>query len=56
MEVNPRPQIVEKLKEQAQAEGLTLNAYLVPFLNDIASGRLTRVPHYPPPSQEKKAA
>jgi hypothetical protein len=56
MEVNPKPQVVEKLKKQAEAEGLTLNAYLMPFLNDIAAGRLVRVPHYPAPEREKKAA
>lgn len=56
MEVNPRPTVVKKLKEQADAEGLTLNAYLTPFLNDIAAGRLVRVPHYPPPAQQQKAA
>jgi hypothetical protein len=32
-----------------------LNAYLTPFLNDIAAGRLVRVPHYPP-AQPQKAA
>jgi hypothetical protein len=53
MEVNPRPTVVKKLKEQADAEGLTLNAYLTPFLNDIAAGRLVRVPHYPPPAQQQ---
>ena len=56
MEVNPRPQVVKKLKEQAQAEGLTLTAYLVPFLNDIAAGRLVRVPQYPPVPPQQKAA
>jgi hypothetical protein len=53
MEVNPRPQVVQELKKQAEAQGLTLNAYLMPFLNDIAAGRLVRVPHYP--AQQKAA-
>ncbi len=56
MQVNPRPQVVEKLKKQAEAEGLTLNAYITPFLNDIAAGRLVRVPHYPPVPAQQKAA
>ncbi|RZJ89444.1 MAG: hypothetical protein EOO60_10005 [Hymenobacter sp.] len=55
MEVNPRPQVVEKLKKQAAEEGLTLTAYLVPFLNDIAAGRLVRVPHYPVQQGQKAA-
>ena len=28
----------------------------LPFLNDIAAGRLVRVPHYPPQGQGQKAA
>ncbi len=56
MEVNPRPQVVEKLKKLADAQGLTLNALVVPFLNDIAEGRLVRVPHYPPQAGQQKAA
>lgn len=48
MELNPLPAVTKKLKQQAAAQGLTLNAYLTPFLNDIASERLVRVPHYPP--------
>lgn len=56
MEVNPLPAVAKKLKQQAQAEGLTLNAYLTPFLNDIAAGRLVRVPHYPPAAGQQKAA
>ena len=56
MELNPLPEVQKKLRDQARAEGLTLNAYLVPFLNDVAAGRLVRVPHYPPPAQVGKAA
>jgi len=47
MEVSPKPVVVKKLKELAMKEGITLNAFIVPFLNDIAAGRLVRVPHYP---------
>lgn len=56
MELNPRPQVAQKLKQQAAEQGLTLNAYLTPFLNDIAAGRLVRVPHYPPGREVSKAA
>ena len=54
MEVNPMPHVAKKIKELAQKEGISANAYLVPFLNDIAAGRLIRVPHYPPPQQQKQ--
>lgn len=53
MVVNPKPQVVKKLKQLAAAEGISLNAMLTPFLNDIAAGRLVRVPHYPPVVQQK---
>jgi hypothetical protein len=56
MEVNPKPKVVQKLKKLAEDEGVSLNAFLTPFLNDIASGRLTRVPHYPPQGDGEKAA
>jgi predicted HicB family RNase H-like nuclease len=54
MVVNPKPNVVKTLKKLAAAEGISLNAYVTPFLNDIAAGRLVRVPHYPVP--ERKAA
>jgi hypothetical protein len=53
MVVNPKPQVVKKLKQLAAAEGISLNAMLTPFLNDIAAERLVRVPHYPPAVQQK---
>ncbi|WP_324671042.1 hypothetical protein [Hymenobacter sp. GOD-10R] len=52
MHVSPKPNITKKLKDMAQQQGITLNALVVPFLNDIAEGRLVRVPHYP--SQPQK--
>ena len=52
MEVNPKPHITKALKKLAQKEGVTLNGFLVPFLNDIASGRLVRSPQYLPPTQQ----
>ena len=54
MEVNPHPHIAKKLKKLAADEGVTLNAFITPFLNDIAAGRLVRVPHYPPPQPVRK--
>ena len=56
MEVNPKPQVVKKLKELAAEQGITLQALVVPFLNDIAAGRLVRVPHYPPTGQQSGKA
>ncbi|SNC67338.1 hypothetical protein SAMN06265337_1916 [Hymenobacter gelipurpurascens] len=52
MELAPKPLVVKKLKDLARKEGVSLNALLVPFLNDIAEGRLVRVCHYPPPQQQ----
>jgi hypothetical protein len=55
MELNPNPEVRKKLKELAQKEGISVNAMLVPFLNDIAAGRLVRSPHYVAPGQQKAA-
>ena len=52
MHIAPKPHVVKKLKALAAAEGISLNAMLTPFLNDIAAGRLVRVPHYPPQGQK----
>jgi hypothetical protein len=54
MELNPNPEVRKKLKELAQKEGISVNAMLVPFLNDIAAGRLVRSPHYVAPGQGQK--
>lgn len=54
MVVSPKPEVVKKLKKLAAAEGISLNALVTPFLNDIAAGRLVRVPHYPPPPAGQK--
>jgi hypothetical protein len=51
MDIRPMPHVAKKLKELAQKEGISYNAFIVPFLNDIAAGRLVRVPYYPPPAQ-----
>jgi predicted HicB family RNase H-like nuclease len=50
MELNPKPLIAKKLKEMAAKEGVSLNALLVPYLNDIAAGRLVRGCYYQEPS------
>jgi predicted HicB family RNase H-like nuclease len=42
MQISPKPIVVKKLKEMAAKEGISLNALITPFLNDIASGKLTR--------------
>jgi hypothetical protein len=42
MQISPKPLVVKKLKEMAAREGISLNALLTPFLNDIAAGKLTR--------------
>lgn len=38
--------MVKKLKEMAAKEGISLNALLVPYLNEIANGRLVRIANY----------
>jgi hypothetical protein len=53
MDIRPMPHVAKKLKMMAQKEGISYNAFLVPFLNDIAAGRLTRVCHYPPPTRHE---
>jgi hypothetical protein len=55
MELNPNPEVRKKLKKLAKDEGISMNAFLVPFLNDIAAGRLVRSPHYVVPGQQKVA-
>ena len=56
MELNPNPEVAQKLKALARKEGISYNAFLVPFLNDIAAGRLVRVPTYTVPKEAQKAA
>jgi hypothetical protein len=51
MEINPRPLVAKKLKEMAAKEGISLNALIVPYLNDIASGKLVRGYSYQEPQQ-----
>jgi predicted HicB family RNase H-like nuclease len=46
MEVTPKLLVVKKLKEIAAKEGISLNALITPFLNDIAAGRLVRGCYY----------
>jgi predicted HicB family RNase H-like nuclease len=53
MELAPKPLVEKKLKEQARKAGVSLNAYLAPYLNAIAEGSLVMVPHFPPPRQQK---
>jgi hypothetical protein len=49
MELAPKPLVVKKLKEKAQKAGVSLNAYMMPYLNAIADGTLVMVPHFPAP-------
>ena len=53
MELAPKPLVVKTLKEKANKAGLSLNAYLNPFLNAIAEGTLVMAPHCPPASKER---
>jgi hypothetical protein len=46
MQISPKPLVVKKLKEMAAKEGISLNALITPFLNDIAAGKLTRSCYY----------
>ena len=52
MEVTPKLLVVKKLKETAAKEGISLNALITPFLNDIAAGRLVRGCYYQEPRQQ----
>jgi predicted HicB family RNase H-like nuclease len=56
MDIRPKPHVAKKLKEMAQKEGISYNAMLVPYLNDIAAGLLKRSPHYVAPVHGQKAA
>ena len=56
MDIRPMPHVAKKIKELAQKEGISYNAFLVPFLNDIAAGRLVRVPTYTSPQQQPTKA
>lgn len=55
MELAPKPIVEKKLKQKAAQAGVSLNAYLAPYLNAIAEGTLVMVPHFPPPSQQQKS-
>jgi hypothetical protein len=52
----PPDATTEALRKLAAKEGISLNAYLTPYLNDIAQGRLTRGPQWVTPQQGQKAA
>ena len=56
IKLTPQPEAHPKLKQLAQQQGLTLNALLVPYLNDIAAGRLTRGSQWGQPAEGNKAA
>jgi hypothetical protein len=51
----PPDETCEQLRRLAAKEGISVNAYVVPFLNDIAQGRLLRVPHYPGDGHQAQA-
>lgn len=51
MVVNPKPNVVKQLKKMAAAEGISLNAMITPFLNDIAAGRLVRGSYWVEPGK-----
>jgi hypothetical protein len=54
MDIRPKPHVAKKLKEMAQKEGISYNAMLVPYLNDIAAGRLKRGPYWEEPKSVDK--
>jgi hypothetical protein len=55
MQVSPKPEVVKQLKRIAQKQGISLNALLVPFLIEIAEGRLEMKPNWRPPHQQRAA-
>ncbi|WP_400190670.1 hypothetical protein [Hymenobacter sp. B81] len=51
--LNPTPSTADAIRQKAARAGVSVNAFLAPFLNAIADGSLTMVVHFPPPSQQK---
>lgn len=51
----PPKETADAIRRMAAKEGVSVNAYITPFLNDIANGRLVRVPHYPAPMENKRS-
>jgi hypothetical protein len=54
--LNPTEQTADAIRKQAAKAGVSVNAYLAPFLNAVASGTLVMVPHFPPPAPTKRDA
>lgn len=50
----PPQDTLDAIRKLAAQEGISVNAYITPFLNHIARGELTRSAHYLPPSQQVK--
>jgi hypothetical protein len=53
----PAAEVEDKIRKQAADQNVPITQYLAPFLQAIAEGRLTMVPHFPPPAVgQQKAA
>jgi hypothetical protein len=49
LKLNPAETIADEIRKQASALGISVNAYMAPYLNAIATKQLVMVPHFPPP-------
>jgi hypothetical protein len=54
LKLNPPEETADKIRSKAAKLGVSTNAFLAPFLDAIADGRLILQPYYPPPGQVGK--
>jgi hypothetical protein len=56
LKVYSAPSIEDAIRKQAALLGVPYSHYLAPFLQAIADGRLTMVPHFPAPQPSVQKA
>lgn len=56
IKVEMTPEKEDAFRKVVGKHGGPMNAYLLPYLNAIADGLLTMVPHFPAPTPKKDAA
>ncbi|KUG06884.1 hypothetical protein [Solirubrum puertoriconensis] len=54
LKLNPAESIADEIRKQAASLGISVNAYMAPYLNAIARKELVMVPHFPPPSPPQR--
>jgi hypothetical protein len=54
LKLNPAESIADAIRKQASEMGISVNAYMAPYLDAIAKKNLIMVPHFPPPAQQQK--